>query len=152
MTDAINEFFVKRSPASWRRQQGDAIDSVYAPFAREVDLPPCTLPNRPTPARLVELAASEHGSRLRDEWLEASSDLLITLGEEARRVASTLADNVNGPPARALASDDGSYGRPGSITIAGHSARWMALTHPGNRSASWQPARDEWRRWARAMS
>jgi hypothetical protein len=144
ISDAINTFYVKRGAGS-RREQGDAIDRVYTPFAEAAGLPTCTLPARPSPNQLVMLATTDHADRLTSEWLETSADLLITLGEEARRVAATLAEWTDGPPARPLHADDPDYGMPGQCRIAGHTARWMAVTHPGNRSARWREARQRWK-------
>jgi hypothetical protein len=83
-TDAVDRFFVKRGGAA--RQQGDVIDAVYQPFAAEAGLPSATIPPRPTPARLVEIAVTEHRDRLRAELVEASAPVVVTLGEEARQV------------------------------------------------------------------
>lgn len=49
ITDAIDTFYVKHGTSS-RREQGDAISQIYAPFAQAVGLPACTLPARPSPA------------------------------------------------------------------------------------------------------
>lgn len=147
LTDASNRFYVKKGPGK-KPGQADVIHTVYNPFAQQVGLPQASLPPRPTPAALVGTAVKEEGSRLVQEWLQATAPILITLGEEARQVAAALAEDSEGPPRQPLRSHDPQYGHPGRIAIAGHDARWMALTHPGNRSQTWTSARQAWQRWA----
>lgn len=146
VTDVVNTFYVKRGGS--RRSQGDVIDDIYQRFADLADLPRADLPRRPTPTKLIKDASTQQKRRLEREWRQASPRLLITLGEEARRVAGALADFDEGPPTRALSATDPDYGRPGRIEISGHAAEWMALTHPGNSAASWREARRGWEEWA----
>lgn len=147
LTDASNRFYVKKGTVQ-KPGQADVIRTVYNPFAQQVGLPQASLPPRPTRAALVGIAVKEEGSRLVQEWLQAAAPILITLGEEARQVAAALAEESEGPPRLPLRSNDPQYGHPGRIAIAGHAARWMALTHPGNRSQTWTDARQGWRQWA----
>ena len=145
LTDAVNRYFVKRGN---RRQAGQAavIEEVYQPIATRLGLPEASLPVRPTPAVLVDRAVEAEAERLLGEWQEARAPLLITLGEESRRVAARLADRVDGPPERRLRADDPAYGRPGRIDLGGRTAEWMALTHPGNRDRRWREAIAAWAR------
>ncbi len=145
-TDAINEFYVKRGGAK-NRQQGDVLDNVYAPFAVTVGLPAANLRARPTPAKLVALAISEHHERLRQELIEAASPVVITLGEEARLVLAGIADEVGGPPTAALSSktiDVALYGEPGTVTVGGVESTWYAVAHPGNRDSYWRALHADW--------
>lgn len=113
-------------------------------------MPPAALPARPSPKRLIRLAVSEHAARLREEWRQSGAPLFTTLGEEAREVAVQLANHCEGPPSGQLRSYDDAYGQPGTIDLAGRSAKWLTLTHPGNTLRSWQPARQRWTSWARS--
>ena len=145
-TDAINEFFVKRAGAL-HRQQGDVLDAVYAPFAAEFGLPTANLPARPTPAALVALSKVDHRDRLRGEFVEAESPVVITLGEEARRVLVGIADSATGVPLAPLAQatmHESSYGEAGRVVIGDTSALWYALAHPGNRDSYWRGLHAAW--------
>ena len=144
-TDAVNEFFVKRGgPGS--RQQGDVHDRVYGPFARRLSLPEANLPTRPSPNALVERAVTGHRDRLRGEFSTASAPIVVTLGEEARRVLERVADSVAGTPTlpldRTIKGDV--YGVPGSVTIGDFTAQWFALIHPGNRDKRWTRMHQGW--------
>lgn len=150
-TDAVDHFFVKQGKSGGRRQQADAIEADYAPFAAAAGLPSASLPARPVPDELVSLAASQHGDRLRAEFEEANAPLVVTLGEEARRVLMAIADKVDGAPAQPLdgrwfAVDEASYGRPGIARVGGMEAQCYALVHPGQRSTGWRQLHDRWRR------
>lgn len=150
-TDAIDYFFVKQGKPGGRRQQADAIGADYTPFAAAAGLPPASLPARPTPDELVALAASHHCDRLRAEFEEANAPVVVTLGEEARRVLIAVADHVDGAPAhpldgRRIAVDEASYGRPGTARVGGIEAQCYALVHPGQRSTGWRQLHDQWRR------
>jgi hypothetical protein len=147
-TDVIDHFFVKSGGK--RREQAEAIAADYAPFAAAVGLPTATLPPRPSIDALVRLGSSEHRSRLRGELIEAAAPVVVTLGEEARRVLVAIADFADGPPTQPL---DGrrfdnpnvhTYGEAGEVAIAGHVARWYALVHPGQRSRAWQERHQGW--------
>ena len=86
----VDCYFVKSHGAK-TRQQGNAIAADYAPFAA-VGLPIATLPPRPSIDELVWLAVTNHASRLRAELIKAASPIVVTLGEEARRVPAEIAD------------------------------------------------------------
>ena len=144
-TDAVDRFFVKRGGK--QRQQGDVIDDVYRPFAASVGLPLASIPVRPTTARLVDLAVSEHRDRLRSELVEASAPVVVTLGEEARQVLLAIADGARGSPLgrldrRSIATER--YGEPGHVRVGDWSAEWHAVVHPGNRDRFWRNLHDEW--------
>ena len=141
-TDLVPRFFLKRSGGSGSAQ-ANRIDDTYTPFARAAELPAASLPNRPTPARLVQLTVTEAASRLRGEIAGAGADLLVTLGEEARWAVAILADDAGGPPTSQLRCND-SYGLPGRLRIDDYRARWVALTHPGNRTNAWRGVHDAW--------
>lgn len=145
-TDAVDRFFVKRGSRA-RPEQGDVIDAVYTPFAHRVGLPAASLPTRPNPSDLIRLAVTEHRDRLLSDIAASETSVVVTLGEEARRVLADIADHAEGPPTVALESRTGqtdAYGEPGQIRVAGRSAAWFAVTHPGNRSQAWRELHDLW--------
>lgn len=143
--DSVDRFFIKRGGAS--RQQGDVIDAVYQPFAVEAGLPIASIPARPTPTRLVDIATSEHRERLRRELMEASAPLVVTLGEEARQVMIGVVDDASGPPLqpldrRSLRPD--LYGEAGMVRVDDTQAAWYSVVHPGNRDRAWCRLHDGW--------
>lgn len=140
-TDCIPWFFIKSSTG--RAQQAEAMTDVYAPIAAELGLQPASLPARPSPDRLVSEAIKTQRARLLSELDESGADSLVTLGDEARRVMCDLGSDCGGSPATPLDPGDG-YGEPGTITIGGRQVNWYALSHPGNRSSTWQAARAGW--------
>ena len=147
-TDAVDSFFVKKGTAG-RNQQGDVIERVYNRFADSRNgLERADLPERPSVDQLVELAVTEHRARLRMELVEADAPILITLGEEARRVLAGIADEAAGPPLTPLTRGPAvaaAYGRPGSVTIDNRTiGRWYALAHPGNRDTYWAGLHASW--------
>jgi hypothetical protein len=141
-TDVVTWFFVKDDGTSKRRSQRDVLNDVYEPFASRAGLSSADLPDRPTPARLVTEATESQRDRLRTEFRDASAPLVITLGEEARAVLATIADESSGAPTAPLTRDR--YGEQGSVSVGGHEATWYALTHPGNRHPTWQEANARW--------
>jgi hypothetical protein len=142
-TDLVPRFFVKRAGAAGAAQQADRIDDTYTPFATATGLPAASLPDRPTPARLVELAVTEEAARLRQGLTEAGADLVVSLGEEARRALTRLTDEAAGPPTANLQLDQ-DYGQPGTARIEQHRFWWVALTHPGNRNPAWRDVHGHW--------
>lgn len=149
-TDCADRFFIKRGGGS---QQGDVIDTVYAPFAAALKLPAVSLPPRPSIPGLVRLAVTEHRERLRGELVEAGAPVVVTLGEEARRVLAEIVDHVDGPPLTHLARADvtqKTYGEPGVVKVGPLEAVWYAVAHPGNRDPAWAALHDAWIKRRRA--
>jgi hypothetical protein len=147
-TDVVDRHFIKSGGR--KRQQADAIAQDYEPFARAAGLQPAQLPPRPGAEALVQLAINEHAPRLRHELAEAAAPVVVTLGEEARRVLLAIADETAGPPTEPLQSrrlagqGADSYGAPGSVAVAGREMSWHALVHPGQRSPFWVELHDGW--------
>jgi uracil-DNA glycosylase len=144
-SDCVNTYFVKGGVGS----QGAAWTDRYQPFAHAIALPAPTIPDRPTIEELVTIASGDHRPRLRAELLESKSPLVVTLGEEARRVLANIADEVFGPPTKPLTQQadrriDEDYGEPGTISVDGQTLTWRALVHPGQRSTHWASTHDEW--------
>jgi hypothetical protein len=146
-TDCIPWFFIKSSTS--RPQQAEVIQRVYEPVARELGLGFARLPARPNPEDLVDITLREEGARLKTEIAESRTSLLVTLGEEPRRVMCSLAEDVGGSPRAALKVGP-EYGRRGWLRVDGRRTDWYALTHPGNRSSQWAEARDGWEARMRA--
>lgn len=140
-TDCIPWFFVKSSTG--RPQQAQVIQDVYEPIAKELKLEPATLPARPAPSELVEITVRDEAARLRSEITESRASLLVTLGEEPRRVMCALGEEVGGPPSTQLKIGP-EYGRRGWLRVDGRRLDWYAVTHPGNRSSRWTATRDQW--------
>jgi uracil-DNA glycosylase len=140
-TDASPWFYVKYG-TSGRREQGNVVSDVYNPFARARGREAGSLPPRPSPAELVRRCSREERARLRDEILASDAPIVLTLGEEARRVLLSIADSATGCPTSPLSLD--SYGNEGRLTIEHRPIRWLALVHPGQRSRRWVDAHDQW--------
>ncbi len=145
-TDAVDHFFVKRGGS--KRQQGDVIDEVYDVFAAaRQGLLPADLPARPTVDALIDLATTEHRDRLRAEIVEARAPVIVTLGEEARRVLAGVTDRASGAPMLRLTNGpavDKAYGEPGEAIVDDVSMTWFALAHPGNRDPYWAALHTAW--------
>lgn len=156
-SDAVDRFFIKWAGGGRQRQQANAIAEDYEPFARATGPPSASLPLRPAVAELVDLAASEHRERLRKELVNSRSPLVVTLGEEARRVLAVVADEVEGGPTRPLdgkrfAEYPDDYGEAGALCVGDMTARWLALVHPGQRSPRWQQLHGRWRSLVRGKA
>lgn len=147
-SDVVDRYFLKSGGT--KRQQGGAIAQDYEPFAKAAGLQSARLPTRPRVDALVKLAIDEHVTRLRHELAEAAAPVVVTLGEEARRVLLAIADEASGPPTEPLASrrlaGEGAdrYGAPGSVTISDQDMSWLALVHPGQRSPFWVDLHNTW--------
>ena len=144
-SDCVNTYFVKGGVGS----QGTAWAERYQPFANAVGLPKPTIPDRLKIEELVAVASGDHRSRLRGELLGSTSPLVVTLGEEARRVLANIADEASGPPTKPLTQEadrriDEDYGEPGTIRVDGQTLTWRALVHPGQRSAAWAATHHGW--------
>lgn len=144
--DAVDTFYVKYGGRM--AQQGDVMRDVYDRFASSRPHRfPFSLPRRPSPTGLVDTAVRHHRERLRLDLIEATSPLVVTLGEEARRVLAAVADSASGPPTVALsrgAAVERSYGRRGEAFVDGRRMGWLALKHPGNTDPYWTRLHDEW--------
>lgn len=136
LTDALPFFHVHRGDGT----QGAAMSERYDPFAREHGLQEHQLPDRPSVEQLVSRSVAQEGERLRRELVDAEAPLLITLGNEALRVAAQLVDGSL--PTSLTAS--GSYGERRAATIAGRTMEVLPLVHPGQRGRSWTDAHDRW--------
>jgi len=146
-TDIVDTFFVKSG--SKPRQQVEATLAEYAPFAEALGLPQANLPLRPPIAQMLRLALRTQADRLRSEIEAASTPLIVTLGEEARRVLLEFGEAASGPPtgelkAARFAADPDAYGGVGEITLGGHTVKWRAMLHPGQRSAAWARIQNSW--------
>ncbi|SMO58431.1 hypothetical protein SAMN06273567_102375 [Geodermatophilus aquaeductus] len=135
LTDVLPFFHVHRGPGT----QGAAMAERYDVFAREHGLPEHLLPDRPSPARLVEQALRTESQRLVDELIESRSPLLVTLGDEALAVAAALL--TGGLPRRLTRTGYGSRHR---VDLGGRTLDVLPLVHPGQRSQLWARTHDDW--------
>lgn len=136
MTDVLPFFHVHRTA----RGQGEAMSTRYDPVARTHGLPVHRLPRRPRADQLVRRAVDDEATRIRDEVIESSTPLLITLGNEALAVAAQV---LGGDlPDRLTA--DGEYGRRHRATVNGKSVEVLPLVHPGQRGTHWRQTHDQW--------
>jgi len=146
-SDAVPWYFVKRSarPGRAKREQGDAMDTDYAPLAaRDPSAPLHSLTTRLSVDQLVRWSVTERREALRREILESEARVLITLGEEARRVIVGIADSIAGGGERTLEEKMTGYAEPGTCSIEGHRTRWFALRHPGQRGKGWSALHRAW--------
>jgi len=144
-SDCVNTFFVKSGKGS----QGDAWRERYAPFAAAAGCSDATIPQRPSANELVTLAIEHHVDRLRAELLASNTPRVVTLGEEARRVLAEITDESSGAPMQELTLQSDApigdlYGQKGRVHIGHWTASWMALVHPGQRSADWAAIHAAW--------
>jgi uracil-DNA glycosylase len=144
-SDLVPWFFVKkRSGASGPRQQLEAIQEDYAPFAAREGLPEAKLPERLPIAKLVSYAVAERREHIRRELLASETRVLITLGEEPRSVVERIADRVHGRVTKPLTTSMTEYESAGALVIEGRKIEWWALKHPGQRKPEWMALHQRW--------
>jgi len=130
-TDIYPVFMVK-SGAPGKRDLGDAIRIEYNSIAEQMGREPSHLPGRISPATLPLRAAKEFGDRMRKDLLDASPELVITLGEEAWQTVNIVFGlDAHSPVSYFEALHGEAYGRPGTIRSGSHVAKWLPLVHPG---------------------
>ena len=136
-TDCLPTFFVKAG----RGSQGARIHDVYDVFAASTGGPlvPADLPTRPAPRALVNRAVAEERDVLLAQVAESAASTIVTLGQEAADVLTALTEQSR------LVLDTGPrYGRRRSVCIGARHVDWLALTHPGNRTAAWATRHRQW--------
>lgn len=121
------------------RGQAKRCDDTYAPFARQLDLPPARLGGHPNEDQIVREALGEQRERLMRELEVVSPDLVITLGNASARVFHNLTD-LDGD--ESTLSHDG-YGDLVHVSCLERPIQWLALTHPGGPKA-WQETHERW--------
>jgi hypothetical protein len=142
-TDAVPWFFIKGGPKS----QGEAISGRFAPIAERIGKHAGSLPARPTPSKLVAIAASdERRESLRAEITEAGAPLVISLGQEALDAVRAVADGCEGVQTQLAAEG---YGARGRLQIGTLTLDFLPLVHPGFErltvQADWLAALRRWR-------
>jgi len=136
LSDAVPFFHVHRGKGT----QGAAMTDVYDPWAVSIGLAPHDLPTRPSADSLVAQAISEEGARLRDEIRESEATTIVTLGNEALRVAGDLLTDHQLPLRLSLDH----YGEPHQARLDGVQLAVLPLVHPGQRSEQWRGAHRSW--------
>jgi len=142
-TDAVPWFFVK----SGKDSQGAAITERFNAVAGQLGLVEGSLPDRPTPKALVEIATSEQRrDGLRREISDAGAPLVITLGQEALDATRRIADRCEGVQTRLTPQG---YGTKGVLEIDGATVAFLPLAHPGflrqTVDSKWTQAIGAWR-------
>lgn len=136
-TDCLPTYFVKTGPGS----QGTRIHDVYDVFAASTGRPllPADLPTRPSPRALANRAVAEERDVLLAQVAESAASTIVTLGQEAADVLTALTEQP-----RLVLDTSPRYGRRCSIRIGARHVDWLALTHPGNRTAAWATRHRQW--------
>jgi len=105
----------------------------------------CGIPGRqhrshPSEDAIVHEAKQKHRERLLAELLEAEPQLVVTLGNAAQRVFSSLLDDGSDRIARISMED---YGRTLRARVHGRNVQWIPLAHPAAPKA-YQNVHDAW--------
>jgi hypothetical protein len=130
-TDVCPVFFVKQGSGK-RRGQGDAIATEFDGIAAELGHSQSSLPRRPSPKALVEMAITEFKQRLVSDLEAADAPAVITLGDEVLQVLRRIPELAPAPPADSLADlYPNRYGEEGTLRVNGRTVRWLPLVHPG---------------------
>ena len=141
-TNVVPWFFVK----SGRGSKGEAIKQRFEPFGIENGVDPGSLPPRPTPHQLVEIARSDNRrDSLRAEILEADAPVVVTLGQEALDSVRAVTDRCAGVQSRLAPAG---YGTRGEVVIGSTTFELLPLAHPGfvrqTTRADWKDALAQW--------
>lgn len=136
-TDCLPTYFVKTGPGS----QGARIRDVYDPFAANDGGPlaPADLPTRPTPRALVARSVAQERAVLLEQLAESAAPTIVTLGQEAADVLTAITGHT-----RVVLDTGPDYGRRRPLRTDAGQANWLALTHPGNRTAAWADRHRQW--------
>lgn len=144
-SDVEPYYLVKRGRRGKKREQGDAIDEDYAPLvASDANLLPAEIPAWLDIDEIAGWGLMHRRDALRREILESEAELVITLGEAARRVVAGVADVASGGVCVRLEEKMTGYGEPGRLEIGARSMRWLALIHPGQNKPGWKEQRRRW--------
>jgi uracil-DNA glycosylase len=115
-----------------------ALSERFTPIVTDVDLQP-SLGGHPGDRAIVSEALELHRDRLHEELRTAAPEVVITLGNAARRVFASVTDT---PLDSRVLTVDG-YG---TAIRTSTGARWFAVAHPGTLSKleSWRTAHEHW--------
>ena len=134
-TDVCPVFHVKsagRARTPRKREQGDAIRDEYDAVAPLLGKLACTLPRRIPPARMPTVATENFRQRIANDLIENTAPIVVTLGEEVWATLLKLPELQPRSPVVEFSELYGDrYGETGSLTIAGRTATWLPLVHPG---------------------
>jgi uracil-DNA glycosylase len=124
-------------------KQKEALSRSYDKCAADLQLPSYNWPDVP-----CELVSADRLSAIQQEVLEASPDVLITLGDEPLR---WFTKHFNSEATLASYGDGaGNYGRLHDVLIEGRKIRLLPLVHPrhaarlGLHSPKWATLHDHW--------
>lgn len=127
---------------TYRSSDGGArrVEDTYSPCAERGGWASARLAAHPSEDEIVAEALSEHAARLREELAACRPDCIVTLGNAALRVLSSLCS----PPAAPLKlAPDERYGHPVMIASDGRTIEWLPLAHPAA-PKRYQRAHDTW--------
>lgn len=145
LSDCLDHYCWKFGSAT-SRGQGGLVDEEYAPRAKRGGWPVVRIPERPSPALLVQQALDVHRTRLEKEIDRAAAPEVVTLGAEPYLVLRGLfppkeAEKV---PAQLPLTPE-LYGKPLIVLLRGRRVKWWPLIHPGNHNPPHQRMHDNWR-------
>lgn len=104
------------------------IGDTYNPFATANGLQEACLADHPNEAAIVAEAVEKHLDRLAREIEACRPELVVTLGNAALRVLRKSL-NAGELPAK-LSADEGVYGKPYTLSVAGRVLEVFPLAHP----------------------
>lgn len=115
------------------------LTDTYEPMAKKTPgLRSADLRPHPSEAQIVREALESERERLDRQIAAARPKVIVTLGNAASRVISSLA----GAAGSGKLTPDG-YGTPSIVTVAGIEVSWIALVHPATPQV-WQDRHQEW--------
>lgn len=165
LADVYPVFLVHRTarpgepPQVKNRKQGDAIDAAYNPIAGRFTRPDgapfgrATLPTRPTGRwDIPDRAVHRFGDWLKSLFLEASPDVLVTLGQEPWDSLTRLGAQLDHPADMVADLRMRGYGTVGSLRMDGRTYGWLPMPHPGlllkakpsSHGPSWRDVHEAW--------
>ena len=122
ITDCLNTYY--ESVGAAKRMDSKEIK----PLVGQLGIPPRQHNSHPSEAEIVRLAKAEHLPRLRKELASAQPEVVVTLGNAALRVFSSIAD-LGGHKLAKLSSGE-TYGDALRVKVNGAPCVWVPLAHP----------------------
>ena len=133
--------FVTDCLTTYRLSTGAAarLNDTYEPMAKNTSgLRSADLKPHPSEAQIVREVLETQRDRLNGQIAAARPKLIVTLGNAASRVITSLA----GAAGSGKLNQDG-YGRPSTVTVSGVKLSWIALVHPATPGV-WQGRHETW--------
>ncbi len=137
----VHSHFVTDCLTTYRLSTGAAarLYETYEPMAKDTSgLRSADLQPHPSEAQIVREALETQGERLSGQIAAARPTVIVTLGNAASRVLTSLAGSA-GP---GKLTHDG-CGMASTVTVGGIKLSWIALVHPAT-PAVWQARHQAW--------